>query len=276
MTSRTDSVRAFAYSIGLHLLCGLLAFSGLFWWQSSKPVRAAGEPIQAVFVDIGDLAPPRPAPPRPPRTPPPPPRPPEPPATDLSAQDLVEQQRVVREAQLRAEQEAREQEEQRRRAEQILLEQEEQRRLEEEQRRQREEQQRQERERAEQEALEQAEREQAEQEAAEREEAERARQAGSGGQDTGLEAQYAAAIQNLVTSHWLRPETAPRGLVCRIRIIQIPGGDVLSANVVSPCNADEITRRSIEAAVLRAQPLPYSGFESVFRREIQFTFRHGD
>ena len=56
--------------------------------------------------------------------------------------------------------------------------------------------------------------------------------------------------------------------------MQIPGGDVIQASVSTPCNADDLTRRSIEAAVLKAQPLPYSGYESVFRREIRFTFRY--
>jgi colicin import membrane protein len=43
--------------------------------------------------------------------------------------------------------------------------------------------------------------------------------------------------------------------------------------VSSPCNADELTRRSIEAAVMKAQPLPYDGFQSVFTRQVRFTFR---
>ena len=47
-----------------------------------------------------------------------------------------------------------------------------------------------------------------------------------------------------------------------------------SASVVAPCNGDELTKRSLEAAVLRAQPLPYRGFESVFQREISFNFRY--
>ena len=42
----------------------------------------------------------------------------------------------------------------------------------------------------------------------------------------------------------------------------------------SPCNADDLTRRSIEAAVLRAQPLPYQGYEPVFSRNIVFTFHY--
>lgn len=272
MESTSDKIRAVVYAVLVHVLCIALALSGMFWWQSNKAVQAAGQPIEAVFVDLGSLQPVAP-PPSPPRPTPPPPTPPQPPATDLAAEDEREQQRIDELAQLRADEEAREQEELRQRAEQILLEEEEERRREEQ--REREQQQQREREQAQREAAERAE---AEREAAEREAAEAAEQAqpqpGSGGEDTGLQAQYASAIQRLVTSHWRRPETTPRGVVCRIRIIQIPGGEVLSANVTSPCNADELTRRSIEAAVLRAQPLPYNGFESVFQREITFTFQY--
>jgi alkylation response protein AidB-like acyl-CoA dehydrogenase len=75
-----------------------------------------------------------------------------------------------------------------------------------------------------------------------------------------------AAFQN-----WMRPDTT-ESVVCDVNIKQIPGGEVLSANVVEPCRTDALTKQSIEAAILRAQPLPYKGFESVFRREIIFTF----
>jgi colicin import membrane protein len=54
----------------------------------------------------------------------------------------------------------------------------------------------------------------------------------------------------------------------------VPGGEVVSAKVIPPCNGDDLTRRSLEAAVLRAQPLPYSGYEPVFERSIDFVFRY--
>lgn len=81
------------------------------------------------------------------------------------------------------------------------------------------------------------------------------------------------AIQNAVERNWIRPDTIPPGTPCRIRVIQIPGGDVISAEVEANCRFDPIGQRSLEAAVLRAQPLPYAGFEVVFRRELVFTFR---
>lgn len=99
-------------------------------------------------------------------------------------------------------------------------------------------------------------------------------QTGAGGADTDLTARYAAAIQAAVTQNWNRPESVPPGLRCSLRIVQIPGGDVISAKVTSPCNADPAAQMSIEQAVMRAAPLPYRGFESVFSREITFNFKY--
>jgi len=87
--------------------------------------------------------------------------------------------------------------------------------------------------------------------------------------------QYILEITNSVTSNWLRPPTAQAGLRCRLQVVQIPGGEVISATVVkSECNADEATQRSIKAAVMRAGVLPYRGFEKVFVREISFVFKY--
>jgi len=87
--------------------------------------------------------------------------------------------------------------------------------------------------------------------------------------------QYVLEITNSVTRNWYRPPTAKAGLRCRMAVEQIPGGEVISATVVkSKCNADEATRRSIQAAVMRAGVLPYRGFEKVFEREIEFEFKY--
>jgi colicin import membrane protein len=60
---------------------------------------------------------------------------------------------------------------------------------------------------------------------------------------------------------------------CQVHIVQLPGGDVMSATVDPSCPYDEAGRRSVENAVLRTKTLPYAGFESVFRRNLTFTFR---
>ena len=88
--------------------------------------------------------------------------------------------------------------------------------------------------------------------------------------------EYYAAIQAQVTNNWLRPPTARPGLRCRLKIVQIPGGEVISAAIAGQCIADEATRRSIIAAVERVGLLPYRGFEEVFEREIDFIFTYDD
>lgn len=88
--------------------------------------------------------------------------------------------------------------------------------------------------------------------------------------------EYYGAIQSQVTNNWLRPPTARSGLRCTLKIIQIPGGEVISAAILGKCNADEATRRSLVAAVERAGSLPYRGFEEVFQREIEFNFEYDD
>ncbi|MDQ3268599.1 MAG: protein TolA [Pseudomonadota bacterium] len=99
---------------------------------------------------------------------------------------------------------------------------------------------------------------------------------GNAGTDTGLRARYAAAMQEAILAKWTRPETVPVGARCRLIIRQLPGGEVMSAEVASPCAYDEQGRRSIEAAVLKAQPLPYAGFESVFSRTLTLNFEARD
>jgi colicin import membrane protein len=109
-------------------------------------------------------------------------------------------------------------------------------------------------------------------------EAERQRQADAqarefrAGQMATLSDNYQAAIQSFVTQNWLRPPTAQPGLRCTLKIVQIPGGEVISAAIAGRCNGDEATRRSILAAVERGGALPYRGFEDVFQREIDFIF----
>jgi colicin import membrane protein len=99
---------------------------------------------------------------------------------------------------------------------------------------------------------------------------------GNNGVDAGLQARYAAAIQEAVLRNWTRPENVPQGQRCRIYITQLPGGDVMSAKVDPSCPYDELGRRSVEAAVLKAKPLPYAGFESVFQRNLILNFEAQD
>ena len=47
---------------------------------------------------------------------------------------------------------------------------------------------------------------------------------------------------------------------------------MIEARVDPSCPYDELGRRSVEAAVLKAQPLPYAGFEAVFQRTLRLNF----
>ncbi|HET8765306.1 MAG TPA: cell envelope integrity protein TolA [Rhodanobacter sp.] len=97
------------------------------------------------------------------------------------------------------------------------------------------------------------------------------RQTGNNANSTSLADAYAAAIQNAVTPNWLRPDNMPHA-PCKVHIVQLPGGDVMSATVDPSCPYDDAGRRSVENAILRTKTLPYKGFESVFQRKLTFTF----
>lgn len=93
------------------------------------------------------------------------------------------------------------------------------------------------------------------------------------GAKNSLMTSYALAIQAAVTKNWLVPDGLPN-LKCMVHIVQLPGGIVERATVDSSCPYDDRGRRSVVNAVLRTQNLPYKGFESVFQRNIVFSFSH--
>ena len=312
--TRADTVQATVLALGLHLLLFAIALLGIWWTRNTAPVSAAGPVIEAELIDPDALSasmqrvlrdrpePLEPAPAEPEPQPVeretiPPPQPviepipqesPVPPQLQAQEQipdpDVVEQERVS--AQAIADREAAEREqEERRRQEQIDLT--ERRRQEEaERQRRRTEMQRQ---REEQLADIRRRREAAAREAElaqqKLEQLEAAQEAarmdaspppGNAGDSTELTARYAAALREAILRQWTRPDTVPLGQRCKIVIRQIPGGEVIEAEVDPSCPYDERGRRSIEAAVLKAQPLPYAGFESVFQRTLTLNFEAAD
>jgi colicin import membrane protein len=298
-----DKLRAFALALALHVACILALLVGLLWTHETRPVSMPGPVIEATLVGptaapkarsgsnrpkpaAAKPQPPKPEPPKPeppkPEPQPEPPKPAEQTPTEVQRQAQVDQERIAALAQETADAERKEQEE-KVRQKQVLLEEEEQRKLREEQkkqladiRKQREAAEKKvnlERERLAQ--LEDRNQQEAEQQAQPEAEHEAAQaQTGAGGADDDLTARYAAAIQAAVTQNWNRPESASAGLRCVLNIAQIPGGDVISVTVGSPCNADPATRNSIEQAVMKAAPLPYQGYQDVFQRNIKFNFKY--
>lgn len=87
-----------------------------------------------------------------------------------------------------------------------------------------------------------------------------------------LEQQWVAVVYSMVSANWQRPPTAVKGLRCLVQVHQAPGGSVLDASVMPGCKGDDATRRSIVNAVLRSDPLPYKGYEKIFKRQFKFEF----
>ena len=270
-------LRAFAGAIGVHVLMAALVVLGTINWQPFRERQPVGLTIEAVIVDTGEIRRQR--------------------EEAHRAQEMEERRRArneelerqrQRELERKQEEERRQRqlEEQRKleaqdRLQQLRLQRE--RKLEEERQRQvreleqireqreaAERQRRQEEERLKQiEALRERER---QEELRRQQQAEAEAQQFRAGQMATLADNYHAAIQSVVTQNWLRPPTAQPGLRCTLKIVQIPGGEVISAAIAGRCNGDEATRRSILAAVERGGALPYRGFEDVFEREIDFIF----
>ena len=303
METYADKLRAFGLALAVHVVCILAMLIGLWWTTETRPVSVPGPVIQVDLIGPTQApksvavasvkAPPKPAIPKPeppkPDVPKPEPvkiQPPQeatPPPTEVQ-QDKVDQERIAALAAQKAE-EAKKEQEEKHRQQQALLE--DQQRKEEERKKQLADirKQREAAEKAlklEQQKLAQLEdRQRADRQTAEKQrvqamaerEADQA-QTGAGGKDDDLSARYQAAIQSAVTNNWNRPDSAQAGLRCTVEITQIPGGDLLNVSVSSPCNADQVTRNSIESAVRKAAPLPYKGYEKVFQRSIRFNFRY--
>ncbi|HEX22522.1 MAG TPA: cell envelope integrity protein TolA [Chromatiales bacterium] len=87
-----------------------------------------------------------------------------------------------------------------------------------------------------------------------------------------LRAQYIAAIAGKVERHWLKPPSARAGLSCKVRVKQIPGGEVIDVQVTQ-CTGDNTFRRSVETAVKKSSPLPMPKDPRLFEREIIFNFK---
>ena len=92
---------------------------------------------------------------------------------------------------------------------------------------------------------------------------------GAGGRE------YHDQIRNKVRRNWLRPPGAEIGLECIVLVSQIPGGEVVKAEILTS-SGNVAFDRSVEEAVLRASPLPEPKDPSLFDRDIQIIFRGED
>jgi colicin import membrane protein len=81
-------------------------------------------------------------------------------------------------------------------------------------------------------------------------------------------ANYALALERAILGNWSAPTEIGPDVVCRVNIRQHPGGDIVDAKVIGECAANEKLSDSIELAILRANPLPYFGFEAQFQKDL--------
>jgi len=91
-------------------------------------------------------------------------------------------------------------------------------------------------------------------------------------EQAGLLDQYVLLIENRIERAWIRPASASAGLRCEVAVTQIPSGDVIDVQVRT-CNGDDAVVRSIEAAVLRASPLPQPPTPALFNRNLIVNFQ---
>tara|TARA_B100001094_G_scaffold333228_1_gene409648 strand:+ start:2835 stop:3647 length:813 start_codon:yes stop_codon:yes gene_type:complete len=88
---------------------------------------------------------------------------------------------------------------------------------------------------------------------------------------SGALTRYTFALGRKIENNWIQPATADKGISCIVSVRQLPGGEVISV-IVERCNGDETVRRSVEAAVYKASPLPDPEDPALFERNLRFIF----
>jgi colicin import membrane protein len=83
---------------------------------------------------------------------------------------------------------------------------------------------------------------------------------------------YVYSIRQRIQRYWVEPPSAGPGLECVINVTQLPGGEVVGATI-GRCNGDEAVKRSIEAAVFKASPLPEPEDPTLFERNLRIIFK---
>lgn len=86
---------------------------------------------------------------------------------------------------------------------------------------------------------------------------------------------YVSALYAAIYPHWasesysndLQPSST-----CAARIVQVPGGDILSVDILPECAFGKAGQAALITAVHQSVPLPYRGYESFYQREIRMVF----
>jgi colicin import membrane protein len=90
--------------------------------------------------------------------------------------------------------------------------------------------------------------------------------------NAGLQERYILSIRNHIYRKWAPPASARFGSECEVIVRQVPGGEVVGVTVLK-CDGDDALRRSVEAAVFSASPLPLPPDPSVFDRNLRLILK---
>jgi len=85
-------------------------------------------------------------------------------------------------------------------------------------------------------------------------------------------AAYQFAIAQRIRKNWAVPASAKPDTLCVVSVRQLAGGEIIGVNIVS-CNGDEAVKRSVEAAIRKASPLPEPSDPDLFRPLLELTLR---
>lgn len=89
-----------------------------------------------------------------------------------------------------------------------------------------------------------------------------------GSQEDNLRAAYLSALRAAIQAKWPHNDAVRS---CSLLLKQAPGGIVVSATTTN-CKLSTEEKRTLEAAALMAQPLPYNSFESVYSDSMTLDF----
>jgi colicin import membrane protein len=87
-----------------------------------------------------------------------------------------------------------------------------------------------------------------------------------------LAAQWRNAVRLSIEGQWNLPTGTPPKLQCNLRVSAVAGGTVVGVSVQQPCQLSEELQQTLIDAANLASPLPYVGFEQVFKNVIPIQF----
>lgn len=85
-------------------------------------------------------------------------------------------------------------------------------------------------------------------------------------------AAYQFAIAQKIRRSWSIPASATPDTLCVVNVRQTATGDIVNFNILS-CNGDDAVKRSVEAAMNRASPLPLPSNPDLFTPVLEINLR---